>query len=421
MFNLVDALASAVKVESPVELSQSPMFERKFASVYDALTQSRLDHEGQHALFCSWQVDGAQTIAGYQVHACDSTNNPRPEAECLPDRVWLKSDSATPAVPGQAYAGIVQVLHERTSWVKPVALQRVPSHSTASALAAQQVFKLHQRSPQTPKVITADSRYANRVFLAVFVGIVMLCALVRLRNNRVLYAPPPKRTTRQRGRPPKHGAKFSLKSARTRTRCDRAQTVQLLGQSIRLRAWHALHFKWLSEWVGCVVGVEFLKPDGTPRYKLPMGLFWSGPITVSLSELCRMYLWRFAIEHFFRFIKQHLGFYATRTACLACTERWIDIVILAYWQVLLAAPLVSGYVAPWRAAPKLDLPFAFTPRQVQLALPIFLRAIGTPAHPPCPAGKAPGRPYGFKPPPRPHLKPIRKSPIRKKPRPAKRI
>ena len=191
------------------------MFERKFASVYDALTQSRLDHERQHALFCSWQVDGAQTIAGYQVHACDSTNNPRPEAECLPDRVWLKSDSATPAVPGQAYAGIVQVLHERTSWVKPVALQRVPSHSTASALAAQQVFKLHQRSPQTPKVITADSRYANRVFLAVFVGIVMLCALVRLRNNRVLYAPPPKRTTRQRGRPPKHGAKFSLKSAHT--------------------------------------------------------------------------------------------------------------------------------------------------------------------------------------------------------------
>ena len=119
-----------------------------------------------------------------------------------------------------------------------------------------------------------------------------------------------------------------------------------------------------------------------------MWLFWSGPITLPLTELCRMYLWRFAIEHFFRFIKQHLGFYATRSAFLDCTERWIDIVILAYWQILLAASEVHGYVAPWRSAPKRNLPFsfAFTPRQVQLALPGFLAVIGTPAPPTGPAG-----------------------------------
>lgn len=32
-FNLIDALASAEQVESPIELSQSPAFERKYASV----------------------------------------------------------------------------------------------------------------------------------------------------------------------------------------------------------------------------------------------------------------------------------------------------------------------------------------------------------------------------------------------------
>ena len=411
-FNLVDALASAVKVESPVELSQSSVFERKFPSVYDALTESELDHEAQHGLFCGWQVAGTQTISGYEEYICDSTNNPRPEADCLPDRVWLKSDPDTPAVAGQEFAGIVQVLHEGTSWVKPVGLERVPSNSTASTLAAQQVLRLHQLSPDTPKVIAADSRYANRVFLAVFVGILRLCALVRLRNNMVLYAQPPKRKAGQLGRPRKHGAKFSLKSARNRTRCDRQDTVQLLGQSLHLRAWHDLHFKWLSELVGSVICVEFLQPDGTPRYKNPMWLFWSGPITLPLTELCRMYLWRFAIEHFFRFIKQHLGFYATRSAFLDCTERWIDIVILAYWQILLAASEVHGYVAPWRSAPKRNLPFsfAFTPRQVQLALPGFLAVIGTPAPPTGPAGKAPGRPLGFTPPPRLRLKPVRKSP-----------
>jgi len=101
--------------------------------------------------------------------------------------------------------------------------------------------------------------------------------------------------------------------------------------------------------------------------------------------------------------------------------------MLAYWQLLLAAPLkvalrgaITGQVAPWRATPKPNTPFAFTPRQVQLALPAFLVVIGSPAHPVGPAGKAPGRTLGFNPEPRPHLKPIRKSPVSKKTRPAQR-
>lgn len=51
--------------------------------------------------------------------------------------------------------------------------------------------------------------------------------------------------------------------------------------------------------------VEFLKEDGTPCYKRPIWLFWIGPEDVALQDLCRMYLWRFAIEHLFRFLKQH--------------------------------------------------------------------------------------------------------------------
>ena len=418
-FNLIDALAAAAQVESPIGLSESPAFKRKYASVYDVLDENALDQDKLNKLLHEWKVDGADTIAGYQVYASDSTGNPRPEADCLPDRILLKSDKDTPAVPGQEYAGLVRVLRDKSSWVAPVDLQRVPSISTASAVAAQQVTCLHALSPQIPKVITADSRYANRVFLAVFVGVLTLCVLVRLRNNMALYGPPPKPKPHRRGRPPEHGAKFKLKSARLLTLVDREETVHLLGQSIRLRAWHLLHFKWLAQLVGCVICVEFLLPDGSPRYKRPMWLFWSGPLTVSLTELCHMYLWRFAIEHFFRFIKQHLGFYVTRATHLLSTERWMTIVMLAYWQLLLAAPVVSGYVAPWRRLPILDLPFPFTPRQVQLAFSTFLLATGSPAHSPRPAGKAPGRAFGFKPAPRPHLKPIRKSPAPLKSRRAK--
>ena len=412
--NLIDALASAGQVESPIALSQSPAFERKYASVYDVLGKSKLDHEGVQELVCKWPVEHAQTISGYEVYAADSTGNPRPEAECLPERILLKSDPATPAVPGQEYACIVRILHEKRSWVAPLDMQRVSSQSTASAVAAQQVLQVHQHSPQTPKVITADSRYANRVFLAVFVGILTLCVLVRLRSNMTLYGSAPKRKPHQRGRPRKHGAKFKLRSAQAHTYSDRDETVQVLGQSVRLCAWHHLHFMWLTQLVGCVICVEFLRPDGTPRYKRPLWLFWSGSLTLPLTDVCRMYLWRFTIEHFFRFIKQHLGFYATRVTLLPSSERWIDIVILAYWQLLLAAPVITGHLAPWRTTPKPNTPFPFSPRQVQLALPAFLVAVGSPAHPTRPAGKAPGRAFGFNPLSRPHLKPIRKSPIPQK-------
>ena len=56
-------------------------------------------------------------------------------------------------------------------------------------------------------------------------------------------------------------------------------------------------FKKLAAFVGTLVQIEFLKADGTPRYKRPMWLWWTGPQSVALSDLCRMYLWRFAIEH----------------------------------------------------------------------------------------------------------------------------
>jgi len=158
------AIASAAWVDSPVALSESPAFKRKFPSVYDALDEGQLDRDRLAQVLSGWKVEGAQTIADYEIYgpskghfACDSTANgpskghlPRPEADCLPDRVFLKSDKDTPAVSGQEYAGIVRVLREKSSWVAPFDLQRVSSTSTASAVAAQQVKCLHDLTPQPP-------------------------------------------------------------------------------------------------------------------------------------------------------------------------------------------------------------------------------------------------------------------------------
>jgi hypothetical protein len=84
-----------------------------------------------------------------------------------------------------------------------------------------------------------------------------------------------------------------------------------------------------------VLRVEFLRPDGTSRYKRPMWLFRSGPETISLKKLGLMYLWRFAIEPMFRFLKPHMGLNANQSTDPVSTDQWMWLCALAYWQLLL--------------------------------------------------------------------------------------
>jgi hypothetical protein len=102
-----------------------------------------------------------------------------------------------------------------------------------------------------------------------------------------------------------------------------------------VRSWQKLHFKKLATLIGTLIQIEFLKVDGTPRYKRPMWLFWTGPQSAALSDLCRMYLWRFAIEHLSRFLKQHLGLNSNRSPNLVSAGQWMWLCALAYWQLLL--------------------------------------------------------------------------------------
>ena len=66
--NLIDALASAAHVESPVELSKSPAFERQYPSVYDVLGESKLDSDALRELVYHWPVEHAQSLSGYEVY-----------------------------------------------------------------------------------------------------------------------------------------------------------------------------------------------------------------------------------------------------------------------------------------------------------------------------------------------------------------
>ena len=393
ILDLIDALTIAGHVNSPVALSESPMFRRKFSSVYDALVHGDLG-EGLKDLFSESQDPDWETIAGYEVHAIDATPHERMAAETLEDRGALKAQQKEAVRYGHKSSWLVRLVQSGTSWVAPEAVERISTATTDTQVGAQQVKDLARRNPH-PKVITADSRYRDQHFLGAFAGLENTHALVRLQNNQKLSQAPVPKPKGSRGAPRKHGADFHLTDI---SRPPDAREEFLLGkQNVRVRVWHKLHFKRLAKVVGSVVCVEFLKEDGTPRYKRPLWLFWTGPEEVTPHNLCRMYLWRFAIEHLFRFLKQHLGLNSNRSSNLESLQRWRWIVALAYWQVLLLRSTVKPNRPAWHPHKKDDQDKPLTPAQVQRSAQTFLLRSGSPAANISPAGKGHGRQKGYHP------------------------
>lgn len=405
-FDLLDALTVAGHVTSPVALSEETPFRRKFSSIFDTLHEAEFDFDQLLQALYEHQPPNSEQIAGYEVYALDTTPNERPEAETMADRGSLKTQKDQPVRYGHKYSWLVRLVNWGTSWVAPVDVQRVATCLSDSQEGAVQVQEMALRNPK-PKVVVADSLYGNHVFLGIFLVVKNVFALVRLRSNMVFYERPEPHPKGKRGTPAKHGTKFKLSNPSRLP--DQSKSFQLGEQTVTLLAWKGLHFKKLAGLVGMVLRIEFLRPDGTPRYKRPMWLFWSGPDTTPLNDLCLMYLWRFAIEHSFRFLKQHMGLNANQSTDPVSTDHWMWLCALAYWQLLLMRDRVEYIQPAWYPSQVIQDTSRRTPGQVQRGALRFLQGLGTPAFPTRTSGKGKGRAKGFRPPPRKRFAIIKKT------------
>jgi len=399
---VLDALLLSPMIRSAVEVSQSPLFRRRFASVYDALTQGRIDPTLLRQCVVAAEPAEALTVAGYAVDAVDTTVALRPDAATVPDRSKVYSARHGKAMAGHQFSWLGRVIASGHSWFAPREVQRVPTTSTPGEVGAEQVQRLGaDPTPNQSKVVAVDSHFPVPPFLRVFVGRAPdLVLLVRLASNRILYGPPPPPTGKP-GRPRAHGAKVALRPPGPPAR---QETVRLLGQrgptGCRVSAWPNQHFRAGPARVGLVVRAEFLQADGTPRDKRPRWLVWSGPQEIALADVVRISLLRFVIEHFFRFLKQRLGLRAAHVTDLAPIETWVHLVALAYGQLLLSRDLVKPTDRPWAPTARHDPNRPLTPGQVLAAWPTFSRTLDTPAAAPRRVGKAPGRAPGDRPRPR---------------------
>ena len=157
-----------------------------------------------------------------------------------------------------------------------------------------------------------------------------------------------------------------------------------------------------------------------PRRDAPPQPLWLAWIARegTLPDDCRLFwTWygrRFPIEHGFRFAKQTLGWTTVRPRDPAVADRWTWLLVLVFWQLWLARPLVADHHLPWERP---VAPDALTPGRVRRAFVGLLAKVSTPAAATKPRGKSPGRRPGQRPTPHPRYAVHRRHPKPAPPRP----
>ena len=403
LVDLADALLSTQgPVASLPHLSLEPAHRRGWGSTYAALAHGRMDAERLRDLLARQPLAGGQPI-----YAVDVTTWPRCDAECSPERGYYypsRHSAGQPIVAGWAFQWVAQLGFDRDSWTAPVDARRLHPADDTDQRAAAQVRALLGRLPAGGPVpwVVFDAGY-DSAQLSLELAEAGVAVLVRLRADRCFYADPPPRPPGASGRPRRHGAKFKFADPATWPvpTTTHVTTDDQYG-TVTVAAWAGLHPTQHRHpghgsggprpiVRGTIVGVAVQRVPARTRPPKVLWLWWSGPGPLDLDQAWRGYVRRFDLEHTVRFCKQTLGWTTPRPRHPEQAERWTWLVLAAYTQLRLARQLATDARLAWeRPRP----PGKLSPYRVRRGVPRLLRALGSPAAAPKPAGRSPGRPKG---------------------------
>lgn len=410
LFNTLDALSSEVTAQSFPELSLSPFFVRKWPSLYEAFEDGRMNAERLWEVFVQF---APLPCAGQHVFlGIDTSSLFRPEAVTSADRTLLPLPNvpeASHAVsPGWVISSVVLLPEEAGQGTFVLDSQRVESSALATEVAASQVLIVVDLlvARGLRPVIIGDRWYACAPFLARMIDVPASC-LLRIKAKLVLYRRAPARQPGQRGASRKDGARVQCSDPSTHGNPDTSwEGTDAHGKRIEVHCWNQLHLR-TARWVEVSV-IQVIRHGASEHRRDPKvsWLVWKSPEDepAPLAEICPTYRLRYSQEHGYRLDKQVLLWDVPRLRTPEQTERWTQIVACAHNQLVLARPLVSGIYRPWETRRSV-----VTLTQVRRAMPTILTQVGTPARPPQPRGKAPGRLKGFHPKPAARYPVIRKT------------
>ena len=403
LFELVDALCSEPTARTLPELSLSPVFRRKWGSVYEALADGRVNERRWSEIWTTALLAQHQGPVWVSV---DSTSIPRPEAETSPDRsiIYLPNlpHAKRPVSVGWHFSTVMLLPATRSSWGALLSQRRISSEETAIAVAIDQLESLRHLLPAGTRLL-ADRWYASGPFVASCQRLQM-GALLRLKRNRKLYRPAPEPGVGKRGAPRKDGELFQGSKPETWGEPEATwQGTDWQGRPLSVQAWHHLHLRQAREVQGSVYRVVREGAKGTRRDPRESWFLWVGTEPLPLEEVVDCYQRRFSHEHTYRFLKQDLFWTKVRVRTADQFERWSIVVATAMNQLVLARDLGLALYRPWERRRHV-----LTPRQVRRVMPAILLQLGTPVRMPKPRGKSPGWPKG-----KPRSKPARFEVIKK--------
>ena len=412
LFELTDAILSAdAAFPSPVHLSLQASHRRGWGSLYAALWRGRIDAEALRRLLARHPLAGSQT----PLYAVDVSVWPRCDAECSPERGYYyhpsRHSAGQPIVAGWAYQFIAQLNFIRESWTALVDVERLRPRRDANEVAAEQVKAFVRRSSEeggaAPPLFVFDAGY-DPVKLQQGLEGSSCQILVRLRAGRCFRADPSLAgPPAPIGRPRRHGPKMKCNDPNTWPEPSTEYICEDAGYgTVRVRAFSKLHPKVRAHQgrgsreplpivVGTLILVEVERLPRGERRREPrvLWLWWHGPEgeQPKLGLLWRAYVRRFDLEHTFRFFKQTLGWTTPSVRHPEQADRWTWLVLAAFTQLRLARACVADLRLPWER--RYDTG-RLTPIRVHRVVSGLLAHLGTPAKPPKPCGRSPGRPTG---------------------------
>ncbi len=413
LFDLADALLAADAVPSPVHLSLQASHRRGWGSLYAALARGTIDAEALRDLLARVPLAGAEDEQ--PVYAVDASVWARCDAETSPERGFYyhpsRHSSGQPIVAGWAYQFVARLNFVRESWTAPVDVARVHPTRDANRVAAEQVKAFLGRSSvegNLAPMFVFDAGYDPVKLQQGLEGSSPCQILVRLRAGRRFYGDPSlSEPPANIGRPRRHGPKVKCSDPSTWPEPSAEHACEDGGYgAVRVRAWADLHPKVASHEgrgsrgplpivVGTLVLVEVERLPHGERRREPrvLWLWWAGPAGTEpdLGLLWRAYARRFDLEHTFRFLKQTLGWTNPRFRHPEQADRWTWLVLAAFTQLRLARASVADMRLPWERRYESG---RLTPVRVHRVVSALLGQVGTPAKPPKPCGRSPGRPKG---------------------------
>jgi hypothetical protein len=414
LFNLCDALLCEDQARSLPELSQSPNFERAWPSLYQALSDGKMNED---ALRQAWvkallsEVPVGETIW----ISVDASSIPRPEAQTSKDRGIIHVSNlpraTKPISVGWQFSTVMLLPWEPSSWVGILDQQRISTDQTAIGVAIKQLRALVPLLQQ-PIVIVADRWYATADFLRVCQELGCQ-VLIRLKRNRKLYRQPVRKSAK--GRPPLDGPLFQGSRPET---VKGAEAIWMShdekGHAVTVSRWSGLHFRQARDVQVCVFCVQ---REGAKDSKRDPRISWfvsfdEPQMSIPLAEVRSSYGKRFSHEHGYRYLKQDLLWAEAHVRTPEQFERWSLCVGIVMNQLCLARHLGQACYRPWEGRRP-----SVTPRQVRRVMPVILSQVGTPARRCQTRGKSPGRAVGFHPKPAPRYDVVIKRP-KKPPKPS---